>query len=589
MSVTEAGGGHADEGAAGTRSPSRGLGVAAFLRNVPVLSELPEEQLRRLAGCVREVSVRAGAWLMRQGDAADALYMVRSGRLEVLDEGPPEVLIRTLRRGDVIGELALLRRDTRSASVRAQRDSDLIELDRADFEALIQRAPEFALGLTRAMGAQLAATRMPVAAVAPPRTIAVLDADGACQAPAFADALAVALAGHGSAVCLSAGDLAAIDAAERDCERVILACSGGEDDWTELCVTEAHLVVAVTRGGIAPRWRANAAALHGCELLATGRIQSDVLDLLLPREAQVIGPGRRLEAIAALARRLSGRSPGLVLSGGGAAAFAHLGVLEELSAAGVGFDRVGGVSLGALVAAAVAIDLPAAQIREIFERNFLRGHPSNDFAPPLYSLVRGGKARRLLHEAVGDLAIEELPHRFFCISCDLVSQGEVVHRTGPAADALYASLAIPGVFPPLATPDGRLLVDGGVLDNLPVATMARAGEGPIVAVDVTAGLGRSVRVAGGALERAWRPVRRALTGNELATPHIGATIVRSVIAGRADTAAAARLHADLVIAPQVAGISPLDWKSLPRAVELGRSAARAAIEASPDALARLAA
>ncbi len=114
----------------------------AFLRNVPVLAGLSDELLERLAGEVEEVQVRAGDWILREGETADSLFIVRSGRVEVIDEGPPEALIRVLRRGDVLGELALLREGTRSASARARRDTELLELGRAPFEALIQEAPE---------------------------------------------------------------------------------------------------------------------------------------------------------------------------------------------------------------------------------------------------------------------------------------------------------------------------------------------------------------------------------------------------------------------------------------------------------------
>ena len=126
--------------------------TAAFLRNVPVFAGLSDELLERLAGQVNDVRVRAGTWIMHEGESADSMFIVRSGRLEVIEEGPPETLIRVLRRGDVLGELALLRDDTRSASVRARPDAELVELGRAEFEALIKEVPGFALGLLRAMG-----------------------------------------------------------------------------------------------------------------------------------------------------------------------------------------------------------------------------------------------------------------------------------------------------------------------------------------------------------------------------------------------------------------------------------------------------
>ena len=247
-------------------------GSAAFLRNVPVLAGLDDASLDRLAGQVRGVHIRAGDWIMRQGDAAESLFIVRTGRVEVVDEGPPETLIRVLRRGDVLGELALLRRGARSASVRARRDADLLELGRDAFEALIQEAPSFALGLTRAMGAQLAASRTPIAAAIPPRTIAVVGLDPAAPVAEVADGLTAALARHGSVTGLRTGDLSTIDQAEQDNDRVVLAgASDPEDSWTDICLREADLVVAVGNGPPAPTWTRRATSLGGCELLIVGR------------------------------------------------------------------------------------------------------------------------------------------------------------------------------------------------------------------------------------------------------------------------------------------------------------------------------
>ena len=258
-------------------------------------------------------------------------------------------------------------------------------------------------------------------------------------------------------------------------------------------------------------------------------------------------------------------------------------MIEVLREAGLRFDRVAGVSLGALIAAATAADFTSEGMYESFRQAFVEGNPSNDFVPPAYSLIRGAKTRRLLEGAFGDRRIEELPLRFFCLSCDLVEREPVVHRSGRLADAIYASLAIPGVFPPVAV-GGRLLVDGGVLDNLPVATMARTAEGPVIAVDVTGRTGQFGRPHREVIERPARLLRRALTGREAEIPRLGETMVRTLTVGSSDTVAAARLHADLMIGPRVDGIGLMDWKAFPEVVELGRLAARVALEANRDLL-----
>jgi NTE family protein len=563
------------------------VSTVTFLRNVPVLSDLPDALLDDLSGQVRELSVPAGEWILREGEAADSLFIIRSGRVDVVDEQPPETLIRGLRRGEVLGELALLRRAPRSASARARRDTELLELTREAFEALIQGAPDFALGLVRTIGAQLAASRTPVVQASPPRTIAVVGLDPAAPATELTAQLADALERHGSVARLAGGDMAAIDQAVDTADRVILAGgSDPSDPWTALCVREADLILAVTSGHPSRPWLDQAKSLGGCELLVMGpRLDPGVLEALAPRDTQVISePGRLGDALAATARRLAGRSLGVVLSGGGARAFAHLGVLEELQSAGLHFDRIGGVSLGSLVAGAFAAGFDPDYIKDAFQRNFVASNPTNDYGPPVFSIIRGAKTRKLMHEEFGDRLIEALPMRFFCVSCDLVWREAVVHRTGLLADAVYSSLAIPGVFPPVATAEGRLLVDGGVLNNLPVEIMALAGEGPVIAVDV------AVNVRGAQARREERPrlagltraARRVLTGSEATIPHLGETIVRSITVGSSDTAAAARTHADLVITPDVEGIALMDWKAIDRSREIGRQAARAALEAAPD-------
>jgi NTE family protein len=569
------------------------IGRGATLRQVPVLAGLPDDLLERLAGEVREVDVPAGEWIMRAGEQAESLFVVRSGRVEVLDEGPPESVIRVLRRGDVLGELALLHEGVRSASARARRDSHLLELGRDRFEQLIREAPTFAVALTRSIGAQLAATRAPVERPAAPQTLAVVPVAEGADAAAVADLLEHELRRHGTVAVLRDDPgadrhalLARLERAEDEADRVLLIGTyhAPGDVWTDLCLREADVVVAVADGSASAEWQDRPAGFHGCELLVTGRAADPAtVAALAPRELHVLPDPVRLRfAVEGLARRVAGRALGLVLSGGGARALAHLGVLDELRAQGVAVDRIGGVSLGAAIGGLAATGWEPGRMDELIRGSFVDANPSDDFVPPAYSLIRGAKTRRMLRAAFGELRIEELPSRFFCVSCDLVAREAVVHRTGPLWQGVYASLAIPGVFPAVRTPEGRLLVDGGVLDNLPVATMAQPAEGPVVAVDVTGRIDRNP--ARGGRIRLGSSARRALTGSSAEIPRLGETVVRTVLVGSADTVAAARRHADLVISPEIDTIGLLDWHRIDEAREAGRRAAREALAAADGAL-----
>lgn len=377
----------------------------------------------------------------------------------------------------------------------------------------------------------------------------------------------------------------ALERAERNNERVVLVADSVApgSEWTDFCVREADAVFALTSGAPGRAWIDHPDALRGCELVVLGpSVPDQVLVALEPREVQVLPEGSDLQpSLERTARRLTGNAVGVVLSGGGARAFAHLGVVEELVAAGVQIDRIAGVSLGSLVAGGLAAGHGSDVLAEAFKASFIDANPTGDYTLPLFSMIRGGRTRRLLERYFGETRIEELQTRFFCLSCDLISREAVVHKTGRLRDGIHASLSIPGVFPPISTPDGRLLVDGGVLDNLPVETMSSSGEGPVLAVDVTGKMGGFHKPVRPGIARLGRPIRRYLTGSEAELPRLSETILRTVTVGSIDTAEAARRHADLVIQPPVERVGLLDWSRLEQVKEAGRVAARQALADPP--------
>jgi predicted acylesterase/phospholipase RssA len=164
----------------------------------------------------------------------------------------------------------------------------------------------------------------------------------------------------------------------------------------------------------------------------------------------------------------------------------------------------------------------------------------------------------MLDRQFGDMTIEELAKPLFTVSADLVSSSLVIHRRGSVIEAVGASMSIPGLVPPLPR-GGRLLVDGGVLNNLPVDAMADTEEGPILAVDV---------------------VRRLETSseNDVPLPSIMETMSRATVLGSVERAERNRELALLVIAPEVQDIPLRDFRALDRAIEAGREAARRTLD-----------
>jgi predicted acylesterase/phospholipase RssA len=232
-------------------------------------------------------------------------------------------------------------------------------------------------------------------------------------------------------------------------------------------------------------------------------------------------------------------------------------VVGALQDARLEIDRVGGCSIGALIGALVAEGMSAAEMRDVCAREFVRRSPFNDYTLPRASLIRARKARRMLERIFGERRIEELSRPLYTVSADLLSSRLVVHARGPIVEAVGASMSIPGIAPPLQR-DGGLLVDGGVLNNLPVDLMAEADEGPIVAVDV---------------------IRRMPDGGSAPPlPTITETLSRATVLGSVERAERNRALATLLITPEVQDIPLRDFHSLDRAIEAGRRAAEETLE-----------
>ena len=531
------------------------------LGHLPLFSGLSDEALARLEAAARDVEVDAGELLFAQGDPSDGLYVLRSGRLQVVQG---EVVLTELGRGAVVGELALLTGQARSASVRAVRDSRLVHLPAEHFDQVA--GPEVMAGLARNLALRLqeitpapTVRRQAVATV-----IAVVGLDAAAPVEACSSLLLEQVRRHVRAVDPGRVDRDGLERAEQQADRVLLTAPTADPAWRELCLRVADRIVLVS-GDPEPPAAGLPTRAAGADLVLAGppasREQRQRWEARLqPRSTHVLRDGDAA-ALRPLASRLTGRSVGLVIGGGGARAFAALGVLEGLEAAGVVVDRFAGTSVGACIAGLAAAGLDAAAVDAGLYENFVRQNPINDYTLPTKGLVRGRRTSTLMTQGMQGLVIEELPHEFRCVSVDLVNRRKVVHRSGPLAEAVLCSLRLPGLYPPYLS-GGVLHVDGGVLDNLPVSTLS-ADEGPLIAVSV--GFGGS----GG-------PSSGSRTGPPR-VPALADTLMRTMMMASGDAAARAYELADLVLRPDTRGVGLLEFHQIDRAREAGREAVTAAL------------
>jgi predicted acylesterase/phospholipase RssA/CRP-like cAMP-binding protein len=475
--------------------------------------------LTQIEADVEWVSLSGGETLFRRGEPGDAAYILISGRLRVVDDA------RTLNEvgaGETVGEMALLSGELRSATVYAVRDSLLAKLSADAFHRLVERYPRVLRRITGLLVERLrnygAATPRARSGV---KTIAIVPAGERGDAAEFSQRLAGALALHGATLVL---DPSRID---RSLERNGIARSGEHDlaslrlvqwlneqelahrfvlyeadshpsPWTDRAVRQADQVLFIADAAgtpepgeierqLADRWRGARAPTRTLVLLhsADGAPPQNTSAFLAPRliDRHYHVRAGSAEDFARLARCLAGVGIGLVLGGGGARGLAHLGVLRALSEAGVPIDWVGGTSIGALIAALVA---QRRSPDEAFVRAKEYFVSLRDPTLPLVSLLAGRRIGVQLERALGDVAIEDLPLPYFCVSTNLSRATQTIHERGLLVRAIRASISLPGILPPVSL-DRDLHVDGGLVNNLPIDVMAVKQEiGAVLAVDVSA-------------------------------------------------------------------------------------------------------
>ena len=556
--------------------------TTAILAESPLFGGLPEDARELIEERLERVRVESGEWLMRKGDPGDALYLVETGRLAVvrgerpdgaIDDDEIEIL-RVLGPGATVGELALVTGDPRSASVTASRDSTLLKLSYEDFRDLMTTVPTFNRALVSALGRQLQASGGLPEDLPEHKTFAVVPLLEGMNVSGIADGVRRAFAGLGEVAVLDpsvaeSGDPVAwghlLDESERRSDRVILVAERHEGEWRKFCVRQADRLVCIAPARMPPAGK-EMPRLKGCDLVLVGadhppEVAMAWIGLLAPRARHRIRAGIEQEGdLERAARRLTGSSLGLVLGGGGARGFAHLGLLEVLEENGIPIDRIGGTSMGGVVSSTFAAGLDAPSRRRAVQAVFSGRVRHRYQVPPRSAVARTEGAEEVLDRIFGDRAIETLPVDLFTIAADMVAAEMVVQRTGPVAEAAMHTARIPAFLPPGRT-DGRLLVDGGLIRNLPVDVMVAMGEGPVVAVDVAG---------------KFRP--EPGPDGHPALPALGETLMRSVMLGSAAAGEAVTGGADLLIEPDVAGLKMLAFGEFDRAVEIGRTTAEANLD-----------
>lgn len=569
------------------------------LAHVAAFNGLDPETLAILEQQLTAVPVPAGTDLVREGEDADALYIVVSGRFSV-EVAAAKDPVAEITSGGTIGEIAFFAGGKRTATCRAIRDSAVLRLTRAGFDRISQRAPAIWSNITATLAQRLAAETRKSAALkaAPsprprPRTIAIIPAGPLRDLPGLLERVtgpmqqmpgtqiidsieAASLAGPGHDPDALAHTLNGL---EERFDTIIYIADGSLTDFTQLAIRQADEVIMVAHHGASPL--SAAVPLNSIEEFSYALPKRrHRLVLLHPHRHGIQGTRHWLahrpvvmhhhaatgdqDDLARLWRFVRGEASGLVACGGGAYCAAHIGLYKAFGESGHTFDILGGSSGGAAMAAAFAEGMAPDEIDARVHAMFVEGRAMARYTLPRYGLLDHTHFDRHLRAQYGETLIEDLWKPYFAVALDLTDVTLRVLRSGPVWAAIRASSAIPGLLPPYIDTDGHLLVDGSVAANVPIDVMHQIKTGPNVVVTFDKPLGERSTARYDALPGRRELLRHTLNPWAKSTmpdaPTAGSVLVRALMANRNHFETLLE-RGDWLLMPPVPGdMGPLDWR-----------------------------
>ena len=572
------------------------MGVMDVLRDrllgLDFFRSIDPEALTEIADKAVWQSVAGGWPVYLAGDPSDAMHFVISGRLIVVRNGAEgEEVVGYVRAGEPVGEMSLLSGEAHSASVIALRDTEIVTLSRADVETIIRDHGEFAGALSRVI---LKRARHPSASFqqSAPRVFALVATSPSVEIDRLAADLAKRISRHGLktqwvAHQETAPDAGPFDQMEEANDVVLLATRVDGGAWYRFVIRHAdRFLVFARRDAKPPRpfpmttetgERARQFRLVDLVMLHEGLPACPIAEWADAISASRILNCRGEACRDRIARIIAGKSIGVVFSGGGARAYAHIGAVSALREAGIPIDFVSGASMGAIIAACVASGWGDEEIESRIRDAFVNSNPLGDHVLPVVALTKGKRVEERLEKHFGESLIEELTLPFFCVSSD-ISTGEArIHRRGKLRDALRATISLPGILPPVI--DGEaLLVDGAVINNFPTDVMAATHRGMTIGIDVA----RRGVIDIDAFRDPPGFFSWITQHGVKEAPPIVSLLMRTATARHERVL---KIHpADIMISPQVAGVELRDWKEYDAAVSDGYNATRSAIDENRDTL-----
>lgn len=581
---------------------------------ISLFGDLPNATMEALLKGTRLRNLDPGEELFAQGEDPDGLHIVVSGRLsvETTSATGQRTQVSEVGANETIGEFALLSEGSRTGSVHATRQSAVALLDKQTFDEQVMTDPALITSLARIIvkrQTQFAESRherksdqnfviVPIDSRLPLRrfTQTLKREFKQSFSPLILDNLLFdTLYGKKGAAQTPSSDVfntsiaAWMDDKENHFSHVTYIANNEWNAWTQRCVKRADRILLVANASENSNTALRDVEIELEAIYANSHYRPRV-ELVLLHPADTAHPTgtdawlrpRNIDAFhhirigdrkhsARLVRRLTGTARGLVFSGGGARGFVHLGVQKAIEEHEYDIDYIGGASMGGLLGGAMALGLKYPDVHKLCG-SFANAKALFDYTLPVSALMKSKKLTTFCHHVYKEVRIEDLWIPFFCVSSNMTDGKEVLHQRGYLWKAIRSTISLPGIFSPVPTVQGELLIDGAVLNTFPVDIMEeKLAGGSIIGVNTSQiDEVREFYNYGTSLS-GWKLFFSKINpfSNRIRAPKIAETLFRATDIKSIQQLNETKKHLDILIEPEINHFPLLEFKSFEEISEIG--------------------
>ncbi|MCC5918227.1 MAG: patatin-like phospholipase family protein [Cryomorphaceae bacterium] len=581
----------------------------SVIQNVlkPVFGSISESQWDSIKDLVSWKFVKGGEKIISQGATSDCIYFLVSGRLSAVLEGEDGQMTKLgeVAAGQSVGELGVFTKEKRSSSVFAIRDSVLIQLDELGLKKFLSLFPNLVFGIMQTIVRRSTQQLGKDNSSAPGRVISLLVEKSGSLTKTFLSEIKTEIQKSGTCKTIDAstfynvtgvtpkdlnGDDPLVNArvqqffdqAESDHDFVFIISTPDEPAFFEQSTRQADMYFVIKSFSDNPTPTVLEKKLytghhqlqttHLVLLHADGKTKPEnTARFLTDRNVHLhhhVRMDRKCD-MARVVRYISGNAVGIALAGGGAKGMAHVGVYLALKDKGVPMDYICGTSAGSIAGAFFAMDLEEDEVMRSANRiaKFIPTKRKNMNFFPFISLLKGKDLDKFLHELYGDINIEDLWINFSCMSANLSEKTAREISHGRLDKATRASISLPGLFPP-AVDGNNLLLDGGILDNLPISTLEKKNINRKIIV--TLHKFKSYKLDYDRVPDSVEHIKNKVTGRRIKVPKFASIIMEAMVLSNYDKYKEAIQRCDLHIEPPVQQVGFLAWDRHLETIEQSR-------------------